>query len=149
MSTEEKYLRDLEVLSEQDPLVHKSPQELCFIAVDDTSPNQLSAIKRLKAYEGQAVTAILVNLTAVHHDPYVRQQALESLAEREGAVVTRTFERFIQDENPEVRKSVLQIARSASEQVRTVVSLYAIDDEDTGVREMADEVFFTLPGSEF
>lgn len=149
MSTRKKYLRELEALSERHPLARKSPQELCSVALDESSPNQLSAIQRLKYYKGHAVTTILVNLTAAHHHPDVRQQALESLAEREGSLVTRTFERFIRDEDPEVRKSVLRIARSASEQVRTVVSLYAITDEDTDVREMADEVFFRLPGPEF
>ena len=149
MSTRKKYLRELEALSERHPLAYKSPQELCLIAVDDVSPNQLSAIKRLKDYEGQAVTTILVNLTTAHHSIDVRQQALESLAEREGSIVTRTFERFIQDESPEVRKTVLRIVRSASEQVRTTVLLHTINDEDTGVREMADEVFFSLPDSEF
>lgn len=94
---------------------------------------------------GKSVTMTLVELTNASHGPDVRQHALEALAKHRGELVTNVFKRLIRDDDIEVRKSVVKIARLASEQVQTVVSLLAINDEDDGVREIADDVFFSLP----
>lgn len=146
MSVRKKYLKELEVLSGvADPLAKKTPQELCSIALDEVSPNRLSAIKRLGNYSGLGVTQVLMLLTGESHSFDVRLQALEALSKSNDERVARRFGKLLEDKDVEIRRSIVRIAQSASEQVKTVVSIYALDDEDDSVRELAEQFFWALP----